>query len=77
MVKIEVFGTGCAKCNRLEKNVHQAVKETGVTAEVIKVSDIQEIIDRGMLMTPALVIDGEAKATGRVPSVKEIKTMLK
>ena len=77
MYKIEVFGTGCAKCNRLEKNVHQAVKESGVKAVVVKVSDIQEIMNRGVLMTPALVINGEAKATGRVPSVDEIKNMLK
>ena len=76
MLKIEVFGTGCAKCNRLEKNVHQAVKESGVKAEVVKVSDIQEIMNRGVLMTPALVINGEARSAGRVPSVDEIKGML-
>ncbi len=77
MVKIEVFGTGCAKCNRLEKNVHQAVKESGIKAEVKKVEDITEIMNRGVIMTPALLIDGEAKAVGRVPSVDEIKAMLK
>ena len=76
MIKIEVFGTGCAKCNRLEKNVHQAVKESGIKAEVVKVSDISEIMSRGVIMTPALVINGEAKATGRVPSVDEIKKLL-
>jgi small redox-active disulfide protein 2 len=76
MIKIEVFGTGCVKCNRLEKNVHQAVKESGIKAEVVKVSDISEIMSRGVIMTPALVINGEAKATGRVPSVDEIKKLL-
>ena len=76
MIKIEVFGTGCAKCNRLEKNVHQAVKESGIKAEVVKVSDISEIMNRGVIMTPALVINGEAKSTGRVPSVDEIKKLL-
>jgi small redox-active disulfide protein 2 len=77
VVKIEVFGTGCAKCNRLEKNVYQAVKESGIKAEVKKVDDLSEIMNRGVMMTPALLIDGEAKAVGRVPSVDEIKSMLK
>jgi small redox-active disulfide protein 2 len=77
MLKIEVFGTGCAKCNRLEKNVHLAVKETGIKADIVKVSDISEIMNRGVIMTPALVINGVAKSTGRVPSVDEIKKMLK
>jgi small redox-active disulfide protein 2 len=76
MIKIEVFGTGCAKCNRLEKNVHKAVKESGIKAKIVKVSDISEIMDRGVIMTPALVINGEAKSTGRVPSVDEIKKLL-
>ena len=77
MVKIEVLGTGCAKCKRLEKNVQRAVKETGVDAEIQKVEDLDEIINKGVMMTPALIIDGEAKVVGKVPSVEEIKRMLR
>jgi small redox-active disulfide protein 2 len=76
MIKIEVFGPGCAKCRRLEKNVEKAVKEMDIQVEVVKVTDIQEIMNRGVMMTPALFIDGEAKAVGRVPNVNEIKRML-
>lgn len=77
MVKIEVFGTGCAKCKNLLKNVEKAVQETGVKAEVVKVDSIQEIMDRGVMMTPALYIDGESKMIGRTATVEEIKRMLK
>jgi small redox-active disulfide protein 2 len=77
MRKIEVLGTGCAKCKRLEKNAREAVAELGIAAEVIKVEDMQEIVDRGVMMTPALYIDGEAMVVGRIPSVDEIKSMLK
>ena len=76
MIKIEVLGPGCAKCRRLEKNVEKAVKEMDNQVEVVKVTDIQEIMNRGVMMTPALFIDGEAKAVGRVPNVNEIKRML-
>ena len=77
MKKIEVLGSGCAKCLRMEKNVQKAVKEAGISAEVRKVEDINEIIARGVIMTPALFIDGEAVVVGKVPSVDEIKSMLK
>jgi small redox-active disulfide protein 2 len=77
MVKIEVFGTGCAKCKSLLKNVEKAVSESGVPAEIVKIDSIQQIMDRGVMMTPGLYIDGEAKAVGRVPSPEEIKKMLK
>ncbi|NYT11406.1 MAG: thioredoxin family protein [Methanomassiliicoccales archaeon] len=76
-MRIEVFGSGCAKCKRLEKNVNKAVFETGIEAQVVKVQDIQEIIDRGVMITPALFIDGEPKAMGRVPSIDEITEMLR
>jgi small redox-active disulfide protein 2 len=75
-MKIEVLGTGCAKCKRLEENVRKALKEAKIQAEVLKVEDLQEIIDRGIMLTPALIIDGDAKAVGRIPSVEEIKKMI-
>jgi len=77
MVKIEVLGTGCMKCKRLFKNVEIAVKELGMNAEVVKVDDISEIINRGVMLTPALAVDGEMKISGRVADVKELKEILK
>jgi small redox-active disulfide protein 2 len=77
MIKIEVMGTGCAKCKSLLKNVEKAVQESGIQAEVIKVDSIQEIMDRGVMMTPALYIDGKSVMVGRTATVEEIKKMLK
>lgn len=77
MVKIEVLGTGCAKCKSLLKNVEKAVTESGISAEVIKVDSIQEIMDRGVMMTPALYIDGKSVMMGRTATVDEIKRLLK
>jgi small redox-active disulfide protein 2 len=76
VLKIEVLGTGCVKCKRLESVVLQAVKELGLSIEVIKIDDFGEIIRRGLMMTPGLVIDGKIVATGRVPSLEEIKGMI-
>jgi len=77
MVTIEVLGTGCMKCKRLMKNVEIAVHELGISAEIKKVDDISEIINRGVMLTPALVVDGELKVSGRVADVKELKEILK
>ena len=77
MVKIEVMGTGCAKCKSLLKNVQKAVEESGTDAEIIKVDSIQEIMDRAVMMTPALYIDGKSVLTGRTATVEELKRMLK
>ena len=77
MVKIEVMGTGCAKCKSLLKNVQKAVEESGTDAEIIKVDSIQEIMDRGVMMTPALYIDGKSVMVGRTATVEEIKRLIK
>ncbi len=77
MVKIEVMGTSCAKCKSLLKNVQKAVEESGTDAEIIKVDSIQEIMDRGVMMTPALYIDGKSVLTGRTATVEELKRMLR
>jgi small redox-active disulfide protein 2 len=77
MTKIEVVGTGCAKCKRLLANAEQAVRDLKITADVIKVDDIDEIVNRGIMLTPALFIDGKVRTEGRVPDVNEIKTMLR
>ena len=76
-MKIEILGTGCPKCKATEKNVRKAVDELGIQAEIIKIDDLQEIVNRGVMMTPAVFIDGEAKIVGHDPSPEEIKKLLK
>jgi len=76
MTKIEILGTGCAKCARLYANVELAVKDLGITADVAKVEDLDAIVESGVMLTPALLINGEVVAEGRVPDVNEIKSML-
>jgi small redox-active disulfide protein 2 len=73
---IQVLGTGCTKCKTLYQAVKKAVQETGVDAEVEKVEDIQQIMAFELIMTPGLVINGEVKAAGRLPSVEEIKKLI-
>ncbi len=76
-MKIEVLGTGCAKCRATEKNVRKAVEELGIQAEIVKVEDLQDIINRGVMITPAVVVDGEVKISGHQPTVEEIKKIIK
>jgi small redox-active disulfide protein 2 len=76
-MKIEVLGTGCAKCRATEKNVRKAVEELGIQAEIVKVEDLQDIINRGVMMTPAVVVDGKVKISGHQPTVEEIKKIIK
>jgi len=76
MTKIEILGTGCAKCKRLFANTEQAVKDLKITAEIVKVEDLVEIVERGVMLPPALFINGEVVAEGRIPDVNEIKKML-
>jgi small redox-active disulfide protein 2 len=76
-MKIEILGTGCPKCKATEKIVRKAVDELGINVEIVKVDDLQEIINRGVMMTPAVFVDGEAKIVGRIPSPEEIKKLLK
>jgi len=77
MMKIEVLGTGCMKCKRMYDNVNEAVKNSGIQAEIVKVDDLNEIISRDVLMTPALFVDGKEHIAGRVPTVNEIIEILK
>jgi small redox-active disulfide protein 2 len=73
---IQVLGTGCAKCKTLYETVKMAVQETGVDAEIEKVEDIERIMAFEILMTPGLVIDGEVKTAGRLPSLDEIRKLI-
>ena len=77
MMKIQVLGTGCSKCTTLAANAEQAVKETGLDGEVVKVKDIAEILTfDGVRALPALAINGEVKACGRALSPEEIKKLI-
>ncbi len=75
-MEIKVLGTGCAKCKTLEKQVNVAVEELNLKADVIKVEDIVEIMNFGVMTTPALVVDGKVVVKGKVPSVADIKELL-
>ncbi len=76
-MKIQVLGTGCARCRDLTANVEKAVQGLGIIeARVEKVTEITDIMKFQILMTPGLVINGEVRAAGRIPSVEEIKQML-
>jgi small redox-active disulfide protein 2 len=75
-MKIEVLGTGCAKCKTLYEAVQKAVKEKGIEADIIKVEDIPSIMKYGVMSTPALVVDGQVKFSGKTASAEEIKGML-
>jgi small redox-active disulfide protein 2 len=76
-MKIQVLGTGCAKCKLLAEQTERAVRELGLDAEVEKVTEITEILDFGVMMTPALAVDGKIKVVGKVPQIEELKEMLK
>ncbi|MFW6106818.1 MAG: thioredoxin family protein, partial [bacterium] len=76
MKLVQVLGTGCAKCTKLKENAEKAVQELGVEATVEKVEDINVITGFGVMMTPALAIDGEVKAVGQVCSPEEVKQLL-
>ena len=72
-MKIKILGTGCPKCKKLHELSEKTVKELGVSAEIIKVTDINKIIDYGVMVTPALVIDGDLMVAGKIPEKEEIK----
>jgi len=76
MVKIEVLGSGCANCKALEANAREAVAMAGVEAEVVKVTDYADIAARGVMSTPGLVIDGEVRSSGRIPTAGDIAEWL-
>ena len=76
-MKIEVLGTGCPKCMNTEQNVKKALAELSLLADVQKVTDIQQIIQRGVMSTPALVIDGKLVMQGRIPTVEQLKELIK
>lgn len=76
MKLIQVLGTGCPKCEKLKKNAEEAVRLTGTEAQVEKITDIVKITSFGVMMTPALAIDGQVKAVGKVLSPEDIQKLL-
>jgi len=75
-MKIEIYGPGCPKCKRVFQNAEEAAKDLNLDAEIEKVEDIQKIMDAGVMMTPAIVVNSEVKSVGKVLSVDEIKKIL-
>ena len=76
MKDIKILGTGCSKCNKLAELSKKAAEENGIEFSIEKVKDINKIMEYGVMTTPALVIDGELKVSGKVPSLDELKEML-
>lgn len=76
MKKIQILGTGCGKCNQLEANAREAADSLGIEYEIEKVTDMMRFADFGVMVTPALVIDGEVKVSGKTPPAAEIVAML-
>ncbi|RKY08891.1 MAG: thioredoxin family protein [Planctomycetota bacterium] len=76
MTKIQILGTGCPKCKKLTENAESAAKDLGIEYELEKITQINDIMAMGVMLTPALAIDGEVEATGKVLSPEDIKTML-
>ena len=75
-MKVQVLGTGCPKCKTLAERVERVVGELGLDCEVVKVTDINEIMNFGIMMTPGLAIDGDVKVSGKLPSEEEIRGYL-
>ena len=75
-MKIEVFGVGCAKCVSLEKSVREAVKQMNIKAEIVKVTDIEAMVENNIMSTPALAVDGKVVSTGKILSVQDVVAIL-
>jgi len=75
-MRIQILGTGCPKCNQLYQNAQQAVAELAIDAQVEKVTDLNDIMAFGVMMTPALAIGGQVKTSGKVPTAEAIKKMI-
>lgn len=76
MMKIEVLGSGCPKCMKLEEMTHKAVEKLGLKAEISHVRDVDKILEYGVMMTPALVVDSVVKVSGKLPSERELESYL-
>lgn len=75
-MEIKVLGTGCPKCHKLEEETRAVTAEMGLDCNIEKVTEVQEIMKYGVMLTPALVVDGQVKVAGKVPSAEELKQLL-
>ncbi|HOQ89463.1 MAG TPA: thioredoxin family protein [Candidatus Hydrogenedentes bacterium] len=75
-MKIQILGTGCPKCQKLAETAKTAAEELGLQYELVKITDLNEIMKFGVMMTPGLAVDGQVKSVGKVPTVDEVKKML-
>lgn len=75
-MKIQILGTGCAKCTKLAEVADQAAKELGLDYELVKVTDLMDILDFGVMSTPGLAVDGKVLVSGQVPTVDRVKSLL-
>ncbi len=76
MKKLQILGTGCEKCKKLTENAEKAAKELGIEYEIEKITDINEILKFGVMITPALAVDGKVKVAGNIPSPEAIKKLI-
>lgn len=76
-MKIEIFGSGCAKCQKTEQEVSKIVNQLGIDAAIEHITDIDTIVDRGVMLTPAVFVDGEKKLEGKVPKASDIEKWLR
>lgn len=75
-MKIEVVGPGCGRCKSTLKNVSDAVQQLGIPAEICYVTDVAEFAKKGVMFTPAVIVDGQVKISGKIPTIEEIKNIL-
>lgn len=75
-MEIKILGTGCAKCKQMEKVVREAVDEMSLDATVVKVTELSDIMEYGIMSTPGLVVDGQVRLAGRLPKMAELKSIL-
>lgn len=75
-MKIEIIGPGCPRCVATENNVKEAVKQLGIQAEVTKITDVKEFAKKGVMFTPAIIVDGKVVISGKIPTVEEVKKVI-
>ena len=76
-MKIEIFGSGCSNCTKVYEIVEEVISKSGIDADIIKVTDMKEIVSRGIMRTPALAVNGKVVCAGRIPKIQEVEGWIK